>query len=144
MTIDRRRHTRVSLNVEVDVSSGSNFFVGKTRDLSMGGVFIETPIGLPIGATVTVDLVLKGKKHAVASEVMWALDGDDGSTVGIGVRFRDLTARSRNAILAFMKERVPLEFEMFEPEPEDDAEEAEPAPPGPPPLPGGKPPPLPS
>jgi uncharacterized protein (TIGR02266 family) len=141
LSSERRKHTRVSLSVEVDVSSDSNFFVGKTRDLSMGGLFIETPIPMPIGSAVTVELTLKGRKHALTSEVMWALDGRDGATVGIGVQFRDLPPKSRNAILAFMKERAPVEFEMFEPEPDDDAEADAPA--GPPPLPGGKPPPLP-
>jgi uncharacterized protein (TIGR02266 family) len=150
--MERRRHTRVNVEVEVDVSSGSNFFVGKTRDLSMGGLFIETPIALPIGAAVSVELRLKGKKHALATEVMWVLDADDGATVGIGVHFKNPPPKSRNAILAFMKERAPVEFEMFEPEPEDaegtgdgagDEVEAPRDRPSPPPLPGGKPPPLP-
>jgi uncharacterized protein (TIGR02266 family) len=143
---DRRRHTRISLGVSVDVTSGSNFFVGRTRDLSMGGLFIETPVPLPIGSVVAVDLLLNGKKHALAATVAWALDRPGGETVGVGVSFNDLTPRARNAILAFMKQRAPVEFEMLEPEPEpDEPEPAAPAPepPGPPPLPGGKPPPLP-
>jgi len=157
MISDRRQHARVSVEVDVDVSTASNFFVGKTRDLSMGGLFIETPIALPIGAAVSIELKLKGKKHQLASEVMWALDGADGTTVGIGVRFTSPPPKSRNAILSFMKERAPVEFEMFEPEPEDGADNAADhagaqdgggaqvvGTNGPPPLPGGKPPPMPS
>jgi len=156
MTSDRRQHARVSVEVDVDVDTGSNFFVGKTRDLSMGGLFIETPIALPIGAAVSVQLKLKGKKHRLSSEVMWALDGADGATVGIGVRFSSPPPTSRNAILAFMKERAPVEFEMFEPEEEaDDGVVSDGKTPdgggvqvvgtnGPPPLPCGKPPPMPS
>lgn len=149
MSNERRQHTRVSIEVDVDVSSESNFFVGKTRDLSMGGLFIETPIALPIGAGVSVALRLKGKKHELAADVMWALDSGDGATVGIGVQFKKLPPKSRNAILAFMKERAPVAFEMFEPEPDPEESEAEGARadgqrPAPPPLPGGKPPPLPA
>lgn len=138
MSNERRKHTRVSLDVEVDISSDSNFFVGKTRDLSMGGLFVETPVALPIGTTLSIALKLKGRKHDLAAEVMWALDTGDGATVGLGVEFKNPPPRSRNAILAFMKERAPVEFEMFEPEP-DDGDDA----PAPPPLPGGKPPRLP-
>lgn len=144
MSNDRRKHMRVSLDVEVDVSSDSNFFVGKTRDLSMGGLFIETPIALPIGTTVTVQLKLKGRKHDLAADVMWALDTENGTTVGIGVEFKNLGSKAHNAILAFMKERAPVEFEMFEPEPEEEVEETAVADGVPAAPSGGKPPPLPT
>lgn len=135
MSEERRRHARVSLGVEVDVSSASNFFVGKARDLSMGGLFVETPIPLPIGTPVTLDLVLDGRKHGLRAEVVWALDASDGTTIGVGVRFTELPSRAKTAILAFVQRRAPVEFEMFDPEPE--------APGSPPPLPGLHPPPFP-
>ncbi len=129
MNQERRQHARVILGVEVDVSSSSNFFVGKARDLSMGGLFVETPVPVPIGTSVSLDLVLDGKKHVLVAEVVWALDASDGTTVGVGVRFAELPSHTRRAILAFVERRAPVEFEVFDPEP--------------PPLPGPRPPPFP-
>ena len=149
--LERRRHPRVRVEVDVDVGSESNFFVGKTRDLSTGGLFIETPIALPIGASVTVELRLKGRVHVIAAEVVWALDAVDGATSGFGVQLNDPSPRTRADILAFMNERAPVDFEMYEPEPE--AEVAVAAGPfvgpscaasSPPPLPGPRPPPFPA
>lgn len=117
--MERRKHTRVSVEVEVDITSDSNFFGGTTRDMSAGGLFIETTSGIDIGAAITIQLTLDGKTHALPAEVMWALDRADGETFGIGVQFISLPPSSRNAIIAFMKQRAPLEFEMFDPEPED-------------------------
>ena len=117
MSQERRQHARVSLGVEVDVSSSSNFFAGKTRDLSMGGLFVETPVPVPIGTPLTLDLVLDGRKYVLVAEVVWALDAADGTTLGVGVRFVELPAQTREAILAFVERRAPVEFEVFDPDP---------------------------
>ena len=143
MSEERRRHARVSLGVEVDVSSSSNFFVGQARDLSMGGLFVETAVPVPMGSAVTIDLVLDGKKHVLLAEVVWALDASDGTTLGVGVRLIDLPPRTRSAILAFVGRRAPVEFEMFDPSPEapcDEVTSVLPSSKEPPPLPGIQPP----
>jgi uncharacterized protein (TIGR02266 family) len=119
-TRERRKHTRISVDVAVDLASESNFYSGRTRDISMGGLFIETDAGLAIGTRVTVKLSLDDRFYELPAEVMWALDRSSGQGFGVGVQFTSLPLRSRNAILQFMKQRAPLDFEMLEPESEDD------------------------
>jgi uncharacterized protein (TIGR02266 family) len=131
---ERRKYARVSVAVEVDITSEHNFYVGRTRDISAGGLFIETPIGIDIGSLVDVDLSLDGERFSLRSEVMWALTGPGNQTVGVGVRFTDLNDRAKAAIDAFMNKRAP------------DGIDVEPVGGTPPPFPavGGKgPPPLP-
>ena len=123
MTKERRRHPRVSIAIEVDVQSEHNFYVGRTRDISVGGLFLETTIGIDIGARVGLNLTLDGRKFKLEGEVMWTLAMDDGVTSGVGVSFVTLAPAAKRAIEAFMKKREP---EGIDVEPEG---------PQPPPLP---------
>jgi uncharacterized protein (TIGR02266 family) len=127
---ESRQHPRVSIAVDVDVSSGSNFYAGRTRDLSMGGLFVETDVGLPIGAQIEVKLNLPAGKFKVPCEVVWQLS-DKRHTVGVGVRFLQLSQAAARAIESFMSLRSPVAFESPELDTSSD-------PPGPPPLPEAK------
>jgi uncharacterized protein (TIGR02266 family) len=124
---DNRQHPRLSIAVDVDVTSGSNFYAGRTRDLSLGGLFVETDVGLPIGAQIDVKLKLPKGVYLVACEVVWQL-ADKAHTVGVGVRFLQLSLGAKRAIEDFMSLRSPVDFEV----PELDET---PSKPGPPPLP---------
>jgi uncharacterized protein (TIGR02266 family) len=127
---ESRQHPRVSIAVEVDVASGSNFYAGRTRDLSLGGLFVETDVGLPIGAQIEVKLRLPSGSFKTPCEVVWQLS-DRGHTIGVGVRFLQLSQAARRAIETFMSLRTPVPFEA--PELDDGSD-----PPGPPPLPDAR------
>jgi len=103
------------MSVVVDMSSGHNFFSGRTRDVSAGGLFIETNVGLPIGAEVALDLEVVGHRFRANAEVAWVLVGDDGETAGVGVRFVRPSPLLLNTIAAFMARRGPIPFEMDAP-----------------------------
>jgi hypothetical protein len=91
---ESRQHPRVSLAVDVDVASGSNFYAGRTRDLSLGGLFVETEVGLTIGLQVEVKLKLpKGTSPCLRSGVVAV--GERGRRRG--VRFLELR-RAKRAI----------------------------------------------
>jgi uncharacterized protein (TIGR02266 family) len=121
----------VTIAVEVTISSGHNFYVGRTRDISTGGLFIETPVGMDIGARVDVKLELARKRYSLDSEVVWVLS-EHGKTSGVGVRFIDLPAAVKTAIEAFMKKRD-ADGISLDPEPSDADDETTPV--KPPPLP---------
>ena len=127
---DGRQHPRVSIAVDVDVASGSNFYAGRTRDLSLGGLFVETDVGLPIGTQIDVKLKLPKGAYAVPCEVVWLLSDRLRGTIGVGVRFLELSPGAKRAIEAFMAIRNPVAFEA--PEADEDAPVS-----GPPPLPAG-------
>lgn len=107
---ERRRYPRVQLGVRVDIVSGSNFYGAHGRDISVGGLFIETTTFLPLGSKITVELALRGARHVLPAEVVWSVEHEEGH-VGLGVQFERLSYRARNAILRFMRSREPLEFD---------------------------------
>jgi len=95
------------------LTSADNFYAGRTRDISVGGLFVDLSAGSPaldIGAELTVRLQLLDTEHRIHAEVAWTLNDDGGAIVGIGVQFRDLTADTRRAIENFMAIRPPIEF----------------------------------
>jgi uncharacterized protein (TIGR02266 family) len=92
--------------------SAHNFYSGTTRDISAGGLFIETDVPLPVGTRITVDLQLLKTKVRADSEVVWVLMDDQGRTVGMGVRFVSLPTSLRDRIETFMGLRQALLFEM--------------------------------
>lgn len=109
---ERRVHPRLHLSVVVDFASANNFYSGTTRDISAGGLFIESDVALQVGARITVDLQLLKTKVKAESEVVWVLIDDGGKTVGMGVRFVSLPPSVRDRIEAFMGLRQALLFEM--------------------------------
>ncbi len=104
---DRRKHPRLSMDVAVDFTSAHNFYAARIRDMSVGGLFIETDAVIGIGTQLVADLRFLNKHVRVDCEVMWALT--DGEKVGgVGVRFLDLKPAARRSIEAFMVLRAPL------------------------------------
>lgn len=136
MSEERRRHPRVSLEVDVNVTSGSNFYTGRTRDLSVGGIFIELPVAPEVGTDIGVRLALGDRHFAVMARCSWVLTGKGGEPVGFGAEFVRLLPGVKRAIEAFMAKRAPMDFELVEEvEAEVEAATGEPKK-GPPPLPG--------
>jgi uncharacterized protein (TIGR02266 family) len=111
---ERRQHPRLSISVEVDFGSENNFYSARTRDISVGGLFIECDIALPIGTRLRVDLKFLQKQLHTESEVTWVLLGDGGQPTGMGVRFVDLPEAATKNIEAFMALRAPMDFRMLE------------------------------
>ena len=140
MANERRKHPRVSLEVDVDVTTENNFYAGKTRDLSMGGIFIEMPITPEVGTEIALKLALGKRRFDIVARCAWILTGPGGAPVGFGAEFTKLSPALTKAIETFMQKRDPMVFDLVEEIVDDDSE-----PGGPPPLPGGGkgPPPLP-
>ena len=111
---ERRLNPRLSITVEIDFRSEHNFYSGRTLDISVGGLFIETNVALPIGTRLTVDLKLMKKQLHADAEVIWVLVGDREEPAGVGVRFVDLAPAVKQSIEAFMALRKPISFDMPE------------------------------
>src|SRR5690349_825305 len=95
---ESRLHPRVSIGVDVDVGSGSNFYAGRTRDLSLGGLFVETNVGFPIGTPIEVKLKLPKGTFTLECEVVWQLSERAQQIVGVGLRFVELSPAAKRAI----------------------------------------------
>lgn len=107
MSEARRKQPRVPFNVAVDLRSGARFHAGTTRDLSEGGLFIESSADVSIGSKVDVRLTLLGKQYQASAEVAWILDDASGHPMGFGARFVHLPRGARIAILSFVRRQAP-------------------------------------
>lgn len=109
---ERRVHPRVHAVLSVDFESAHNFYSGRTRDISVGGLFIESEYCPSVGTRLAVEIQLLGDRVHADAEVAWVLLGTDGVPTGMGLRFLDLSVEAQRCIGGFMALRAPVPFEM--------------------------------
>jgi type IV pilus assembly protein PilZ len=100
---EKRVHTRVELGVDVIVEpEGGVPFVCFARDVSLGGMFIESDAGLPFGVVVTVvlDLPQFTRPLRLPAVVRWT------NPTGFGLQFGLLGARDTHAITSLGSRRT--------------------------------------
>jgi|YelNatPaOPRAMG01_1025707.scaffolds.fasta_scaffold07108_5 uncharacterized protein (TIGR02266 family) len=90
--MERRRFERKKIKVMIDYLDGNDIDVGYTKDISQGGMFIETNNIPAKGNIVFVDFYLPGvrRKLKLKGRVVWVntKEDDNGSTKpGIGIEF---------------------------------------------------------
>jgi uncharacterized protein (TIGR02266 family) len=80
-------------------------FSSHTRNISLGGVFIETEQTLPFGARVALKFRVPTQAEfiEVEGQVRW-LEMEEGRLRGIGVRFEGLRARDVWALNKFFEQ----------------------------------------
>ena len=103
---EKRRTDRVPIDVLVQFTSRGSLdkIPGVSRDISLGGLFIETAHPAPYGAAVLVGLTLPGQNTPVllSGTVRWT------SATGMGVQFGLLGARETYAITELQRAHVSL------------------------------------
>jgi len=128
---EKRQHNRATISAVVNLSSEDNFYAGAARDISVGGLYVETEAGVPIGTEVTALLKLPSKVLSLRAEVVWSVT-KGSKTVGMGLRFLNMPGPAKREIEAFMLLRQPISFAV------EDADEETAGPPPLPPRPRGK------
>jgi uncharacterized protein (TIGR02266 family) len=100
----RRSDRRYERRVSVDVTHEGSSFSAHTRNISLGGVFIESESPLPFGARVSLKFRVSTQSEAVEVEgqVRW-LEMEEGHVHGIGIRFDGLRARDVWALNKFFE-----------------------------------------
>jgi Tfp pilus assembly protein PilZ len=95
--VDLRSHPRVVFDAPVEfvIKGSSDRIAGRCRDVSLGGMYIQTPQPLPFGSGLVVHVTLPGQKTslAIAGVVRWSRPGE-----GMGVQFGLMGARDTHAI----------------------------------------------
>jgi uncharacterized protein (TIGR02266 family) len=97
---ERRYFRRIQKVNEFHYTGNGPPLIGRIRDLSEGGVFVDTPDPLPVGAAVTFTFVLQPiSEQPVLGRgmVRWCQD-----TVGMGVQFLVLSDDDRAKIRQFI------------------------------------------
>ena len=109
---NRPRATRIEVNVSL--VSEHNFYVGPTRRIDSGGVFISTMLPPPIGTPLEIRLGLAdGRRVEVRGEVVFlrersAISGRQPA--GCGARLHGLPGWAAEAIDRFLAARPPIVY----------------------------------
>ena len=91
---DRRRYDRSRLIVDVFFDGNDATGVASTKDISVGGFYMNTQANLPEGASLLVRIPLTDGKQVVANaEVVYNNPGR-----GVGLRFQNLSEENRSLI----------------------------------------------
>jgi hypothetical protein len=95
--VEFRRHPRApfACSVEFSPKGIAECTPGSCTDISLGGMYVETPRPLPFGTELVVHLKFPGQPapFALFAIVRWVRSG-----VGMGLQFRPMGARETHAI----------------------------------------------
>jgi uncharacterized protein (TIGR02266 family) len=108
---ERRQSVRLHFSADLTFASGANFYAGRARDISAGGLFFETSAALQVGDRLWIRLRVLGQPFAVTAEVCWLLYDRAGRPRGAGVRFLNTPPPMRESIEMYMRCRDPIEFD---------------------------------
>jgi hypothetical protein len=88
---ERRAYDRSRLIVDVFFDGNDTTGVASTKDISPGGLYMNTQANIPEGAFLMVRIPFRQGVHVVCNaEVVYSNPGR-----GVGLRFRDLTDEAR-------------------------------------------------
>jgi len=87
----------VALTVLIWTGGGGRHLVGRARNVSRSGIFVQVDHPLPVGRRV--DLVIESKVGVIATSglVVHAVEGQ-----GMGVRFARLSARTEELLCSLL------------------------------------------
>ena len=91
---DRRRYDRARLIVDVFFDGSDATGVASTKDISVGGFYMNTQTVIPEGSVLLVRIPFPDGKQVVANaEVVYS-----NPTRGVGLRFKSLSDENRELI----------------------------------------------
>ena len=91
---DRRLHDRSRLLVDVFFDGKNATGIASTKDISAGGLYMNTQAEIPEGSSLSLRIPLGQHQILVDAEVVYA-----NPQRGVGVKFRNLSAEDQ-ALLA--------------------------------------------
>ncbi len=95
--VELRQHQRAPIDVPVVfvVKGSADRVPGRAKDVSLGGMYVQTPTPPRFGVELIVHVTFPGSKaaHAIPAVVRWTRAGE-----GMGLQFGLLGARETHAI----------------------------------------------
>jgi PilZ domain len=92
---ERRRHERSRLIIDVFFNGDDLTGVASTKDISPGGLYMNTRAEIPEGAVLTLRVPLGGRDLVCNGEVVYSNPGR-----GVGINFQGLSDEDRAHIEA--------------------------------------------
>jgi hypothetical protein len=97
---ERRRHERSRLIIDVFFNGDDLTGVASTKDISPGGLYMNTQAEIPEGSLLTLRIPLEGRDVVCNGEVVYSNTGR-----GVGVTFQGLADDDRARLEAALKGR---------------------------------------
>ncbi len=111
----RRVNPRCDVELEVNLDTDSNFYLGLTENISEGGLFVATHRYKPLGTLVTLSFKVPNRPDpiTVKGEVRWLRPANGHNEVhpGMGIQFVDIGPEEQAAIRSFIRKREPMFYE---------------------------------
>ena len=82
---ERRQYDRSRLIVEVHFDGGDATGIASSKDISLGGLYMNTQTEIPVGETLTLRMSLGGQYVVIQAEAIYSNAGH-----GVGVKFHEL------------------------------------------------------
>jgi PilZ domain len=95
---ERRQFDRARLIVDVHFDGADSTGVASTKDLSLGGLYMNTQVHIPEGVTLTLRIPIGAQRVIVRGDVVYSNPGH-----GVGIRFHRLSDETR----ALMERELP-------------------------------------
>jgi PilZ domain-containing protein len=87
---ERRHFDRSRLLVDVSFDGGDATGIASSKDISLGGPYMNTQTEIPIGETLALRIPLGGQHVVIKADVVYSNPGH-----GVGVRFHRLSDEAR-------------------------------------------------
>ena len=105
---ERRRERRVPVQIQIQYNTVDGFFQDYIRNLSLGGIFIETAKPLPMNTKLRVEFCLPEMVDPITADGIVVHTLHVGRTKnpgvsGMGIRFSELEASSRQMLEAYLR-----------------------------------------
>ena len=104
---ERRHARRVPIEIQIQYETADGFFQDYMRNLSLGGIFIETSEPLPVRTKLKVQFCLPEMSRPIVADgvVVHTLrvgQGRNPSVSGMGIKFSELDPSSRQMLEEYL------------------------------------------
>ncbi len=106
-TLDRRDASRVEVDLDVSLGTHAHYFTAQARDLSHGGLFVETYRALALGEELSVEFELPAGRVVAKGIVRWVREAQGSRSPGYGIAFQGLSRFTRPLIDCFCRSLAP-------------------------------------
>jgi len=103
MAVERRAAQRWGVELDVSVGADAHYFTAQARDLSCGGMCIETYRALEVGDELSIEFDVPAGRAVTKGVVVWQHEAGGGRPPGYGVEFRDVSRFTRPLIESYCR-----------------------------------------
>ena len=97
---ERRINKRLDTKFEISYVHENDYLISFTKNISADGMFVETEKTPTVGSTIKLVFSIGNlKKIEVNAKIMWINKGASSKDTGMGVKFLNMPASAKDAIL---------------------------------------------